>query len=667
MNPTQLSIQLAPFWSSSLWRATWQGGLAIAAVWLLCFAFPKLPARARCWLWRLAFVKLMVCLVWTAPIELRLLPAAKAGAAAVVSGPALAGTPTPQHLQVPVQEQPAQPGTAAAPQPQAKARVLDVLLGLWLLGIMIGIVRIARQWWQARRLVLKSQACGDERMLSDVAELAQEFGISCVPEIRMADGLDAPLLAGLVNPVILAPRVFLNEKSPAQLRMMVAHELAHIKRRDLAWEWLTAVARVVFFFHPLVMVAGKENRLASEMAADEVALTVGGLERVDYAGMLVEVAARIVTPPKQELIAGIVGSHQNLKRRLQAMKHIQPRSGQRLTAVAIIIFVAGAATIVPWRVVAQSPKADTSKVDERFDKFYKVTETSNAAFVTVLRQRIATNISVDATGNCHSDGRVVEAGEITSELKNAARDPEFTVTVELDPKAPLHKVTAFLDKLDKAGIKRVTLKTASRLEPDVFNIAFGVWRPEESKQTGPAAAGREGDYWNTVGVAWSNDHTESAMKFANGEASPIQVRMVNLGGGWGNDGHLGIKSAMMDSYNYPQNNQGGNAQVTLSKVPAGMYDVYIYGHEAYPEAYGDYTLTVGDRCYGRKVTSNKSDAIENTNWVEGSQYVKFSRVEIGSDDAVNVLIKPGGQVTDHFGRTFTDATINGLQLVPVAQ
>jgi beta-lactamase regulating signal transducer with metallopeptidase domain len=201
--------------------------------------------------------------------------------------------------------------------------------------------------------------------------------------------------------------------------------------------------------------------------------------------------------------------------------------------------------------------------------------------------------------------------------------------------------------------------------PGGFNIDFGVWRPEPSKQVGPAAAGKPGDFWNTVGVPNADHHTESGMRFASGEPSAIQVEMFNLGGGWGNSGLMGVKDPMLDTFNYPVNNQGGNSQVILHQVPPGKYDVYIYGHGAKSAGYyGDYTLSVGSHKYGRKTTTHGMDAERNTKWVEGSQYVKFSGVKVGPDEKVEILIQPGAQVSDESGRTFADAMICGLQLIP---
>jgi hypothetical protein len=199
----------------------------------------------------------------------------------------------------------------------------------------------------------------------------------------------------------------------------------------------------------------------------------------------------------------------------------------------------------------------------------------------------------------------------------------------------------------------------------VFNIDFGPGRTDRSKQVGPAAAGQDGDYWNGVSIGFNNDHTESGLKYANGQPSPIAAELVNLGGGWGNGGKMGVKAPMLDSFNYPMNNRGGNSQVILSHVPPGNYSLYLYGHGTSPLYYGDYAVSVAGHDYGRKQTSSGIDAVENTNWIEGSQYVKFPAVHVAAGENIEILIHPVGQITDNLGRTFADAMICGLQLVPI--
>jgi beta-lactamase regulating signal transducer with metallopeptidase domain/biopolymer transport protein ExbD len=683
--------EFAPRWASAMWQATWQGGLAIAVVWLLCRLRPGILARVRCWLWRLAFAKLLVCLFWTTPINLPLLPAPKPMAIAVsqvepISPLSSADPGAPgQWLPSTLNHQ----GSKSSVRPT----VTTLVWVLWSLGVLVGLADIARRRWLARRRVQASKDLDRDAINAELVALLARFEIRSRPEVRIADDLNTPLLAGWRHPTILLPQTFLEDKSPLQLRMMMAHELAHIKRHDLGWAWLAMAARTMFFFHPLVFLAIKECRLTEEMAADELTVTVGGFQPADYAGMLVDVAARLFHPPKEAMVVGVVGSRSTLKRRLIAMKNRCSLSNRWMALAVITATTAGLGVIVPWRLTAQTPSpqaatttgaaVQTGPTSANPSAQTGASPTGQLQLELVSEPRASAVVFIDAVGHYHFAGRELALDQLVSEIKaTSTTDGQPFVTVRADKNTSVQSFVALFDKLREAGIGRVSITTNSSAQPgrQIFNIDFGVWRPNESKQTGAAAAGHEGDYWNAVGVAWNNDHTETGLKFASGQPSPIQVRMINLGGGWSNDGLMGVKAPMLDTYNYPAGNQGGNSYVILNGVPAGTYDLYIYGHTRCPVGYGDYTLTVGTHHYGRKITSNQSDAIENTTWVEGSQFVKFAGVKVASGDKAEILIQPGGQLgldaaasdiaptpagQQPAARTWSETTICGLQLVPV--
>jgi beta-lactamase regulating signal transducer with metallopeptidase domain len=796
--------EFSPSWSVAMWRATWQGGLAIAVVWLLCLALPKTPARVRCWWWRLALAKLFISLVWATPIPIAVL---RATATPQSVSPSLrtasisTQTALPPSIPVPP---PQSPGIHAASAPTVKLNISTALLTFWSSAMLLGLLGILRRGHSARLLVRHAEPLGNDHSLqNECARLSRHFGLRSTPEIRVAEELSTPVLAGIRHPAILFPESFLQDKPPAQLRMMLAHELAHAKRRALDWAWLTIIARWLFFFHPLVWLARKEIALAEEMAADDLTLRLCQLEPADYAGMLVEVAARLFSPRQEELVVGVAASHQTLKRRLQAMKYITSTSPRRIAAAAIVTAI-GLGLIVPWRLTAQEslpgiPVTRSKPVDDQDNLTVSNSTHRDVGEKDITFSGKMTEISIDAAGGYHYNGQIMSLNELLFKVKTAAdTDPKIAVSLLVDRNTPYLVVKGLLEDFESSGIKKISLAsqplpptgpqpleksnatptpftselqaktfrlqhadpkdaayelalifpspdqvgyraentvtehqrsdvlrkrisvqavaeeethsllvtatpeimrevekliegldsspahpgvvlTRPRATPQIFDIAFGVWRPAESAQKGPAAAGRDGDYWNAVGVPWNNDHTEADLKFASGELSPICARLVNLGGGWGNNGRMGVKSPMMDSYNYPVNNQGGNSEVTLTYVPEGTYDLYIYGHELDPVSYGDYTLTVGNRSYGRRTTSNKSDAVENTKFVEGSQYVKFARFTVGPSDPINIFIRPGGNLAignagNEIQRTpagqmvsapvISDTVICGLQLIP---
>ncbi len=119
-------------WGEAVWRACWQGGIFLLAVWSLCRLLPRLPAALQCWLWWLACLKLVLGLVALPPISLPLLAAS--GPARAISSPAYA----------PVPFLPASGGTmSAGAAPSAGWWLLPALL--WSAGVLLCLLVIARQ------------------------------------------------------------------------------------------------------------------------------------------------------------------------------------------------------------------------------------------------------------------------------------------------------------------------------------------------------------------------------------------------------------------------------------------------------------------------------------------------------------------------------------------
>ncbi|MEI7961142.1 MAG: hypothetical protein WCI04_02295 [archaeon] len=185
----------------------------------------------------------------------------------------------------------------------------------------------------------------------------------------------------------------------------------------------------------------------------------------------------------------------------------------------------------------------------------------------------------------------------------------------------------------------------------LLNIDYGSWAEFPSQEVGAAVVGGAQDYWNVVVEAWNDDITKGNLKYADKATSPISVRSVNLGGSWSNAGIPSLKDSMLNTYSYPQNNQGGDSKVILTKIPQGTFDLYIYGYSI-----GDYEVNADGVNYGRRITIPISEAKTSTIWTEGFQYVKFSNINVASGE-INIHIRPGGA-------PFYDTLISGLQLIP---
>lgn len=356
----------AEHWLASLTRASVQGGVALLLVWAIGRALPRLSPGARCWLWRLAFLKMLLALVWTVPLDVPLLPA--------VAAPApppplrfLPPAPFAPRAAPPVPSGPTEPTVARRPDDTGDHRAFPaaawlLVLGGWAAGAAWSARRLVCQWQALRRVQRACAAVAPQNnaalAAADWGALCQAFGLRRPPRLLVSEAGDGPLLLGLWRPAVVVPSALLSEGSPGDVRLVLAHELAHLRRYDLWWNALPALAQVVFFFHPLAYLAGRSWHLAQEMAADERALCVTRAPIEDYGALLVRVAAarRGVARPGSLMAVRAVDSPRILQKRLIAMKTFVPVSRARRAATTAALLTSAGLGLAPWRAVAQQPR-----------------------------------------------------------------------------------------------------------------------------------------------------------------------------------------------------------------------------------------------------------------------------------------------------------------------
>ncbi|MBI3947797.1 MAG: carboxypeptidase regulatory-like domain-containing protein [Armatimonadetes bacterium] len=368
---------LAGGWAGAVWRAAWQGGVAIALVWAVCRAWPRLPAGVRCWLWRLAVLKLLLALAWSRPVALPLLPAGGGGVweygrvgvpqhgGVGVRAPNTPADRSPGHDRIRLDA----PGAVEGGQSEGAGPVdsgmtpAAWLLLLWLGGVGWQVRSLAIGRRRVRRLLVACEPLREGDLRREGEDLCRRFGARRPPRLALCREGAGPLLVGTLRPTSVLPAWVPERCVPADQRLLLAHEVAHLRRRDLIWGWLPALARVLFFFHPLVWLAGREWRRAQEMACDETVVNAGGAPAAEYGRALLRVAQECVPRPAPELAgAGVVESYEVLRERLTAMREIRGVTRKRLAVVGLAIAGLGAASLIPWRVVArQGPSASAGE------------------------------------------------------------------------------------------------------------------------------------------------------------------------------------------------------------------------------------------------------------------------------------------------------------------
>ena len=351
-NFLQIIESWTELWGASLWRASWQGAIVLALSWAIARWCTGLSPRIVCWIWRLACLKLLVALLWIQPVGIPVLSGEPVREAALKSD----SHPIPA-AEVVLEEAPAGEPTQLISQADPPQRILtmtSLLLPLWLAGVCYAILSTAWEWSFASRLCRSAEPVSNGWLQQACHQEADRLGVRRLPQLRLSPETEGPLLAGIWRPTIVLPESAEAMFDESELRLMLGHELGHLKRRDLLWNWLPTVVRWLLFFHPLVWLMTRRWSEAQEAACDELLIQKQVAQPAIYARLLLKLSTQWPLEPRTALAtAGVLGVYRNLERRILAMTHVRRFSSRRLAIAAGVLALIALPAIIPWQLVAQ--------------------------------------------------------------------------------------------------------------------------------------------------------------------------------------------------------------------------------------------------------------------------------------------------------------------------
>ena len=169
------------------------------------------------------------------------------------------------------------PGLAAIqriPQRLTLATVLPWIDGLWLIGVFALSIRSLGGWWFLRRLRFASTGEPPAAVQAAFQRISASLGLSRTIALRLSTAIDSPMTMGTVRAIVLLPLSAITLLGPDELEVVLAHELAHVRRADFFWNILQTIAETLFFFHPAVWWISARIRQERELCCDDLALQV---------------------------------------------------------------------------------------------------------------------------------------------------------------------------------------------------------------------------------------------------------------------------------------------------------------------------------------------------------------------------------------------------------
>ena len=416
------------------WLMTYllHGTLLLGLAWLVSKPLSKWSVSAEETVWKLALVgalftaTLQLAAGWE-PMAGRLGLADLAAPAAQAEEAAVPLPSLPPSAAVPVRPiaaaaAPVRIAETPAPSFQISMPSIPALaLGAWAFGALLLLAGYLRSFAHlGRRLKRRPRVVGGT-LHSQLRTLAAEAGFTGDVRLTCSSRVPVPLALGLSRPEICVPPKALAGLTDEQQEGMLAHELAHLVRRDPLWLVISHVLACVFFFQPLNWVARRRLREISEMLSDEWAVTRTG-RPLSLAGCLAEVAGW--SAGRRSLpVPGMADRPSHLARRIRRL--LDGRSPEN---PARRIWLGAAMVVLLIAVVAAAPAVSAARQE--------ASEKSAKPEVNVAQVTSAVSVADDPDEHDVAEDHDYDV-EVDVDVDEDDMDVDIDVDVDVDPEIDL--------------------------------------------------------------------------------------------------------------------------------------------------------------------------------------------------------------------------------------
>jgi beta-lactamase regulating signal transducer with metallopeptidase domain len=308
---------------------TWRTSLAASIVIVLVLTIQRVLGR---WLSVQARFVLSSLVVWrlllpVAPqsswsllnLAKRLRPAMATAAVGQMSPPEAASV----SRQAEVVVVPSLPVTGEPARAPGRPRLSLSLL--WALGVALALLAVLRQQRRVSQWVRAQTATADPALAGLLERCRAAMGVSRSVEVVLMNGKTGPALFGWRKPRLLLSKTALTALTESELRLVLLHELAHVRRHDILLNWLMILLQACHWFNPLVRLAMRRLRADRELVCD--AMVLGRLKRGEerlYGQTLLKLLESGVAPQLSASAVPVVSTKEELKNRITMITLFKP-------------------------------------------------------------------------------------------------------------------------------------------------------------------------------------------------------------------------------------------------------------------------------------------------------------------------------------------------------
>ena len=382
MNGFGMGDALVTAWGGWMFAMTWQVALFAAIVWSVAKMTGRACAAFRYGLWMLVFVKLILPPTLSADWSIMNLASGYVAPtlSPIVYEEVLKSDTPETKLVIPVntsakgefKEDISPFPVITVPTGNTSLTVAvpfrnrgKILMGIWACGALGLFLMSLVKYQRYVKRVMRDTTPASPELLEELDEQVHAYGLRRKFSLVVSRHVNTPVAFGVRRPKILLPQRALDELTPRQIRFLLGHELAHVKRYDEIAGWGVIVLVCLYWFNPVVWLSTVYLRREREMACDDMVVGNAQQDNKEYASTMVRVAEFYDgTAPAVAGFLGLLGVTDNLMFRVRAvLDHTRHRrAGLRAGVVLalLLLFLAPMGVLTVSSDAQQPPAAQTT-------------------------------------------------------------------------------------------------------------------------------------------------------------------------------------------------------------------------------------------------------------------------------------------------------------------
>lgn len=241
--------------------------------------------------------------------------------------------------------------------------LLELAPLVWLAGTAAYLLLILACHRKLSISVKLQQPLSDPRLICMIEEARSMLKLRRTVRVFESPRLKSPSLFGFFKPRLLIPRTVREMLTDHELRLVILHELIHLKRNDVALNWVVIFVQALHWFNPFVWLAIRLLRSARELLCDATVLSyLNPDERRSYGATLIKLAAGFSRASLTPSLVPIISHKNETHRRITMIAKFKPST--RTVTIASAILVLTLACLTFTAATEKAPPAAAAEAEK---------------------------------------------------------------------------------------------------------------------------------------------------------------------------------------------------------------------------------------------------------------------------------------------------------------